>query len=537
MESGSPKSLKFGRVKRESSGIDMGLLNFRSASIDPKLFEHTFNSIGECLCITDIRDNIIFVNNAFIETYGYNFKEILGKQVDILRSEKTDSKILDTILPTALKSGWQGEIYNKRKDGTDFLVFMRTSAVHDDLKNPIALVSVIKDLTKNLIFEKSLKEVEDKYRTLFAELKDAVYESTPDGKLIDINPSGVELFGFDSKEELLSVDIPKDLYLNPDDRNRFKKKLEKDGYVKNYEIKIRNKRGEERIVLETAAGVKDTNGQIKSYRGILRDITESKKSEEKLKKYLANIADTNRQLHESELKLKELNKSKDKFFSIIAHDLRSPFSSLIGLSEILLEDAEELSKKDITFYASEINTASKNVLKLLENLLQWARIQTGRMEFEPTDINLFNLVSASVSLLARNAAKKGIELINSVSDMLTVYADHNMLQSIIQNLISNAIKFTSKDGKIEIGAMLSGDNVEIFVKDDGVGISKQDLKKIFKIDQHITSKGTANEKGSGLGLILCKELAEKNNGDIRVSSEINKGSTFTLTLPREKRGK
>ena len=157
------------------------------------------------------------------------------------------------------------------------------------------------------------------------------------------------------------------------------------------------------------------------------------------------------------------------------------------------------------------------------------------MDFEPTHINLFNLINASKSLLARNAVKKNINIVNLIDKEYSVYADHNMLQSIIQNLISNAIKFTNVGGKIEIMASISGDNIEISVKDDGVGISKQDLQNIFKIDHHMTSKGTANEKGSGLGLILCKELAEKNKGSIKVTSTIDKGSTFTLILPGGKK--
>jgi PAS domain S-box-containing protein len=518
-------------LKKKYEELERRYQFIEKASLNLKLFEHTLNSISDCLCITNLNENIIFVNDNFIQTYGYESDELIGQNIKIIRSDKTDQLKVKEIYRSTQNGGWRGEIYNKRKTGSDFLISLRTSVVKDDQGIPIAMVGVSKDLTKDLEAEENLKVAKNKYRSLFEDLKDAVYESSPRGKLIDINPSGVELFGFDSKEELLTADIANDLYVNPKDREIFKKRLERDGYVKNLEIEIKNKQGRKATALETASAVRDKHGKILSYRGILRDITELKKAEIQNKKHLNEIAHANEQLHESEQKLKSLNASKDKFFSIIAHDLRSPFTSLIGLSEFLIEDLDELTIEEIKMYATEINKSSRNVLKLLENLLQWARIQTGKMEFEPSRIDFYEVVEDTILLLGNNASNKKIELTNSVDKNSLVEADRNMISSVVQNLISNAVKFTKMDGKIEVNSNISKNFLNVSVADSGIGISDEDLEKLFVLDNLHSTNGTDEEQGSGLGLVLCKELIEKHNGKIWVKSELDKGSIFHFNLP------
>ncbi len=244
------------------------------------------------------------------------------------------------------------------------------------------------------------------------------------------------------------------------------------------------------------------------------------------------LARLNAQLAESEQMLKELNSSKDKLFSIIAHDLKSPFQPLIGLSEILVEEYDSISKEERDRFIRELNNTIKNQYKLVENLLDWSRIQTGRMEFLPEKINLSESVDSNISLLNQNALIKNIELINQVQNNNFVFADLNMLQSVIQNLISNAIKFTRPNGKVIISSETRNNHVEISVKDTGVGMSKDVLENLFRIDKHHSTLGTSQEKGTGLGLIICKELIEKNEGEIWIESEANKGSKFTFTLKK-----
>ena len=247
---------------------------------------------------------------------------------------------------------------------------------------------------------------------------------------------------------------------------------------------------------------------------------DKKKSEEELVKYAAELRD--------------LNAAKDKFFSLISHDLRSPFHSLLGITEIIDEDAATLSKDEILNFNKEIHKSLKNQYRLLENLLEWSRIQTGKLEYQPVKINLNEKVNDVFNILIGNAVKKEISLINNVVKNTYIKADQNMIQSIIQNLVSNAIKFTECKGKIIIKAVKKDDFIEISVKDDGIGIDAKDIYKLFRIDVQFTKLGTAKERGTGLGLNLCKELVEKHGGKIWAESEVGKGTTFTFTIPRDK---
>ncbi|MFA4924956.1 MAG: PAS domain S-box protein, partial [Ignavibacteriaceae bacterium] len=235
----------------------------------------------------------------------------------------------------------------------------------------------------------------------------------------------------------------------------------------------------------------------------------------------------------SELQLKELNASKDKLFSIIAHDLRSPFQASLGLSELLATEVDAFSREEIKKFSVEMNNSLKNQFKLLENLLEWSRLQTGRMQYAPVTINFKEFVNDVFALLAGNALKKNIILANLVFQNTVLFADANMLQSILQNLIANAIKFTKHGGDIRVLAKHEGNEmIKIFVQDTGVGITKENLLKIFRTDSTVTTKGTENEKGTGLGLLLCKEMIERHGGTISVESELEKGTTFSFTLPK-----
>jgi ligand-binding sensor domain-containing protein/signal transduction histidine kinase len=233
--------------------------------------------------------------------------------------------------------------------------------------------------------------------------------------------------------------------------------------------------------------------------------------------------------------IKELNNeiaSKDKFFSIIAHDLRSPFTSMLGFSKHLVDEMNDLTKDDLNSIANNILRSAKLTFGLLENLLDWARIKTGRKIFGPEKINLGIVLNGIKELYKWNVTDKGIYL-NIKGDIdVTVFADLNMLETIFRNLISNSIKFTQKDGSINISYFDEVNIVKIVVSDTGVGISPERIEKLFQADQNFTTPGTRNEKGSGLGLILCKEFIELNHGTISVNSKVGKGTEFTITLPK-----
>ncbi|MFA7288588.1 MAG: two-component regulator propeller domain-containing protein [Melioribacteraceae bacterium] len=237
---------------------------------------------------------------------------------------------------------------------------------------------------------------------------------------------------------------------------------------------------------------------------------------------------------ELEILNKELtrsNSSKDRFFSIIAHDLRGPFNGFLGLSDMLKKECDTLSKDEIIDISNALHLSIKKTYNLLENLLNWARVQTGDYEYSPDAISLSNIVDDIHLLFIGNLSAKNIKFFNKISPELMVYADENMLNSILQNLISNAIKFTPRNGEIIINSLIEEKLAKIYVIDTGIGIDNEMITKIFNIDSHITSKGTENESGTGLGLVLIKELIIKSGGEINVESKIGSGTTFSFTIP------
>lgn len=235
-----------------------------------------------------------------------------------------------------------------------------------------------------------------------------------------------------------------------------------------------------------------------------------------------------------EEELRELNASKDKFFSIISHDLRNPVTFIVGFSELLLNDLEALSQEEIKLYVTNIHRSAKNLYDLLENLLQWAELQRGRVDYQPVKVDLRELIETNANLLQGNASEKTIDLSYELDEDCVVYADRYMLNSVIQNLMSNAIKFTHLQGTVKISARRQGKSVEVSIIDTGIGISAEQLASLFQMDQYQTTLGTAGEKGTGLGLMLVKEFVEKNGGKISVESVLNKGTTFKFSVPAAK---
>lgn len=244
--------------------------------------------------------------------------------------------------------------------------------------------------------------------------------------------------------------------------------------------------------------------------------------------------ETHLALRDSRNELAKLNASKDKFFSIIAHDLKNPIGTFSNVSTLLNDEYDELSEEDKREFIKMLKDSSKNISELLENLLQWSRAQTGRINYEPLPIELHRIVHTNMDLMRMSADKKQIALNNNIDKNFLITADHNMITTVLRNLISNAIKFTEKNGEVNVDAQKNDGHVSIYVKDTGVGISDEDKRKLFKIDKSISSVGTNDETGTGLGLILCKEFVEMHGGEIGVESELGEGSVFHFTIPDSK---
>ena len=254
----------------------------------------------------------------------------------------------------------------------------------------------------------------------------------------------------------------------------------------------------------------------------------------KLKGVIIDIADrkhTELVLKENETKLRQLNADKDRFISILGHDLKNPFNIILGFSKLLTEDIRNLNTDEIEDIANNINKSARNSFNLIEDILMWAGAQQGKIPFKPLKLSFADICQYAVEALKQSADAKNITINYSKADHINVFADNDMLKTVLRNLVSNAIKFTNNGGTININAEENSGNVTISVSDNGIGIKPDDLKKLFNISEFITTTGTAEETGTGFGLLLCKEFVDKHQGKIWVESELGKGSDFKFTLP------
>jgi len=375
------------------------------------------------------------------------------------------------------------------------------------------------DITFQNQLEEKLMHERRLLRTLIDHLPDTLYIKDAEARKIIANPADVEVTGFRSETEIVGKT---DLEIFPgevgrrgydDDQRVLKGKLP----ALEREEDFFDNHGNQRWLLTSKIPLRDEQGKIIGLVGIGRDITARKRVE--------------KQLARQTEQLKELNSTKDKFFSIIAHDLRSPFGTIMGLSEMLFADLNEFDKEEIGKFLGMITASSHQAYSLLENLLLWARNQRGTMGFQPEVLEVQKRIQENINLVQSQADKKQIGISSLVKSHLVVMADKNMLDTILRNLLTNAIKFTPHNGSIVVNAEKSKGFVEISITDTGVGIAREELENIFKIGGKPSAFGTDNEKGSGLGLILCREFVERHKGSIRVESEIGKGSSFRFTIP------
>ncbi len=240
---------------------------------------------------------------------------------------------------------------------------------------------------------------------------------------------------------------------------------------------------------------------------------------------------THIKIHQQSKELQKLMADKDRFISILGHDLKSPFNSILGLSSLLKTNIRDYDVAEIEDFADLINKAAQSTYTLLEDLLTWARTQSGKLPFEPQYLNLAAIFYSALDTLKLNAQSKNITINYLAERSIEVFADVNMLQTVLRNLLSNAIKFTRTGDNIEVYAEVNQKTVTIIVSDNGIGMEQKNVVKLFDITQKYTSAGTANEKGTGLGLLLCKDFVEKHGGKIWVESEVGKGSDFKFSLP------
>ncbi|MBE0571127.1 MAG: PAS domain S-box protein [Ignavibacteriaceae bacterium] len=436
---------------------------------------------------------------------------------------KDDRELMSSTFRNFLKSKgrefkFEHRIY--RKDRSTGWVIDHGLLFEADASKPLRLIGTTTDITERKEAEVELQKSEEKFRNVFEGSGIGMAILSLDGQFTKVNSVFCEMIGY-KEQELISAnfrdithpgDIEKSIGLVKD---LLKSETRESTLV---EKRYLTKTGEIIWALTTVSLTQDFEGKPLYFIVQIQDITQRKRNEEQVLRYTEE--------------LKNLNASKDKFFSIISHDLRSPFNSLLGLTEFLTHSYDEMNPSDIKNSILNIYNSAQQVYNLILNLLEWSMLQSGRLKVEKSIINLAELGMEIMNLYKEGANNKKLELVNHMNDSIFIYADKYMIDTIVRNFVSNSIKFTNPGGKIIIKGMINGDNAEVSVTDTGIGISQEDQKNLFRIDEQTRRDGTANEKGTGLGLILCKEFIEKNNGVLWVEGEEGKGSRFSFTVPR-----
>ncbi len=514
------------------------------------------------------KNKYFYVNPAWAKITGYNIDEMDNvSPFDIIHPDMKDFvwELSDNKLK---KKGatlrYNLKIITKQKK----IKWLDISISTIVFENEFASIAVYNDITEVREIQETLKSSEEKYRSLIENLKHEYffYRHNVDGVFEYISPSIKNVLGYSQEE--FSTHFPKYLTDNPINKEVNKKtELSVKGIQQlPYELEIYDSHKNIHIFEVSETPLTDIEGNIIAVEGIAHDITKQKEAEETINQQLEEITvqneeirSTNEEIHAanddlerrieeinrlnenlkiSENELRASNAQKDKFFSLLAHDLRSPIGNFLQISELLKLNYDDLSKDQMHGFFDNLHNLADGTFKLLENLLMWSRSQLGRLEIKNENINLFKIVEDVVVLFEENLKSKRIEFINGIPEEFNINADLNVIQTVFRNLISNAIKFSYSGGSVTVNAKIEKNDINnnayiiVSVKDTGVGIPKDKIDKIFDIDVDYTTLGTKSEKGTGLGLILCKELIEKNGDKIWVGSEEGKGSTFYFTLRR-----
>jgi PAS domain S-box-containing protein len=411
--------------------------------------------------------------------------------------------------------------------------------------------------TETRVRESILME-RNQLRTLIDSMPDLIYIKDRQSRFVVVNDMVAGVMG--TKPEVLIGKTDFEFY-TPDLAQRYfddEQAIMESGEAKiNYEEPHLDEHGN-RIILSTSkVPLKNSKGEVMGIVGMGRDITRLKRIEIQLRKKTEDLQETNRLLEERQkeiirqseelaaqaqhltitnTELDRLNKTKDKFFSIIAHDLRNPFNAIMGFAGMLCQDFTEMDDKQKIGLLELINLSSESAYNLLDNLLQWARTQTDKIKFNPEIFDLSEVVSQVIDLHGIMAEKKEVSVENTIPVSTQVYADKNMIHTVIRNLISNAIKFSGKGGKVFVSSFENGIMTEVVIRDEGIGMTRENLSQLFRIDTYYSTPGTSGETGTGLGLIICKEFIDKNNGRIRATSKEGQGTAISFTLMRRNSG-
>ncbi len=542
-----------------------------------RLLKHIFASLEEVVLVVDRHSRTVALANPALEQiFGYTQQDVLGKGIDFLYMSHEESELFERDILNTLEAGelFHAEAKMRHKDNSVFISEHKATAITDAKEQIIAVIHIVRDITERKLSEKALQH-HNQELLLLNRIGHLVSSSLELHQVLEIALKEIQKrlkvvsasfwLLVPETQELLCVHA-----IGPGRGELIQQRLAPGQGIAGWVVrhgKSANIADVEEDSRHFAGVDKQTGVTVQSMLSVpLRskgnaigalNLTDSEPAHFSTQdlQFVELIASTvaiavenarlyataqqeiverkqaEEALQEANEQLKLANDSKDKFFSIISHDLRSPFSVLLGYTEVMNIFFDEYSPEKLKDEIQRVYHTAGKLYALLENLLTWSRVQRGAMQFEPKRLELQEIVKDCLDLFLSKAEQKQVRIHSSVSDELGVWADLNMLNTILRNLISNALKFAEAGGEVTVSARQDAEQIEVAVSDTGVGIASEDLSKLFRIDIQFSESGTAGEKGTGLGLNLCHDLVQRNAGKIWVESEIGKGTTFRFTLP------
>ena len=468
--------------------------------------------------ILDERGIIIEVNSPALELTGGERKKVIQTSfINLIEeNQRNDFQIfLDKSFKTADTQKAEFRIMGKDNNHFPTLAFAK-QLVDVEPEKKLCSVNLV-DFTLYKMQEELIRENQIRFENMANTAPVMIWIADVDGLFSFLNKVWLDFTGNEMGDDLgmnwLKNVHPEDLEkLLGHYQDAFRSKT-----AFSYEFRFRRNDDVYRWIMINGTPRFSRNSIFMGFIGSCSDISEQKESEEKIQ----NI----------NIELAEINATKDKFFSIISHDLRSPLSGLMQILFIITEDYDSLPNEERLQMITDVANTSKKTYELMENLLEWSSIQTGTIPFYPQKLTLLSLINNLEELYNQNLKSKKITLNINVDPEISVFADKKMAETILRNLISNAIKFTYPNGTVSVSSEPGNDFVVTKVIDTGVGIKAEKISELFMVDKVQSTPGTAKETGTGLGLILCKELVEKQNGKMWVESKVNEGTTFYFTLP------
>jgi PAS domain S-box-containing protein len=473
-------------------------------------------AVPEIIMEVDKNKIYTWANRSGLEFFG---KDVIGQEASRYFEGEQETYNMVQPLFDGSKDISYLESWQRRYDGEKRLLAWWCKALKDNEGNVTGAFSSARDITEHKLSEEVLAQEQYLMRTLMDNLPDHIYFKDLESRFIRTNKSNARFLGLNDPDQAIGK-IDFDFFTAEHAQQAFddEQTIIRTGKILNIEEKETHHDRPDTWVSTIKLPLRDKTGNIIGTFGISRDITEHKLAEEEIK--LKNEM------------LLATNAEKDKFFSILAHDLKGPMSAFVAATQILTEDIQNMTLEEIRNIMISMKTDATNIYKLLENLLEWSRLKRGVLEFNRVKLNLRSLINSSIDSVDASAINKKIGIEVSVSENLEAMADKHMLETVVRNFISNAVKFTPAGGQIHISASASQNNsVEIKIRDTGIGMNLELLSKLFILNEKTSRNGTAGEPSTGLGLMLCKEFVEKHGGNIRVESEEGKGSTFSFTIP------